>query len=597
MKFSLITLLLIFNGSIQATDFSCESQFTPIHLIQGSQSASKLLDEEVIVKGVVTGDFRGKERLGGFFVQQPQSDGNSKTSEGLFIQSNDAKRLIELGDLMLIKGRVSEQFDVTQLVSISAMKTCAKKVKLPAAHLLKMPLNGFNLEQVEGMRVGFNQPVVVTDLYPYLKYGELIVSSELLMAPTAMYRPGKAINKHSKYNKANRLTIDDGRNSQFPVPLPVGSDGVNEVNGLNPLAVGQMLNTVGVMHFAFGKYKLQPTEALQFSKLENQSAPSDPGGLVKIANFNLENYFTTIDQGEDICGPLKNFGCRGADSMDEYDRQLEKIVHVINQADASVVGLQELENNNISGLRLVEALNQAAGSKKWAYVDTGVLGEDVIKVGLIYQANEVSAIGEYALLNAKTNPKFKENKNRIVVVQTFKSKNNNLFNVATAHLKSKNCRDAEGDNKDQQDGQGCFNAVRVEVAQQISTWLNNDPTGERVEISILTGDLNAYQQEDPILVLQENGFENLADSYLNPSNWTTSFRGQLGSLDYVLVNSAAAKVATGLVQWHINSIHLRELDYNLEPWEEGGEIKPASFYQISPFASSDHDLVLAGFDL
>jgi len=596
MKFPSILFLLIFSASICSKVLSCEGSYMAIHAIQGQGKESAFIGQTVVVKGVVTGDFSKKSKLGGYFIQQQDADEDIKTSEGLFLQSNTIVDSLLVGDLVVVEGRVSENFEVTQLDSVSRIKVCAAKVELPSAYLLHLPLNGFDLEQVEGMRVGFNKPVVITDLYPYLKYGELVVSSELLMSPTAIYRPGKQIKTHRAYNDDNQLIIDDGSNLKSPDPYPVGSDGVNAINAHNSLVLGQQLDAVGVMHFAYGKYKLEPTESIKFTQPDLQTLPSDPGGHLRIANFNLENYFISIDEGEETCGPLQNFGCRGADSHAEYQRQVDKLVRAINLADASVVGLQELENNIDSTRTLVEALNNHAGNKKWAYVKTGVLGGDVIKVGLIYQPSKVQLVGDYALLDAKANPDFKANKNRVVVAQTFKTRNNSLFNMATAHLKSKSCRDAEGINLDQKDGQGCYNAVRTEVAHQLSEWLNNDPTGQGAEISILTGDLNSYQKEDPIFTLQNNGFTNLADQFLNPTNWTTSYRGQLGSLDYVLVNEAAAKVATGLVQWHINSIHPWEFGYDLESLDDQRE-KPKNFYQKDPYSSSDHDVVLAGFDL
>ncbi len=596
MKRPIIFFLLICSIPVMATKVTCDSPVEPIHAIQGDAKASTLLDQSVLVKGVVTGDFRGKDALGGFFIQQQESDDNHRTSEGLFIQSNDLLKPLNMGDLVLVKGVVSEQFEVTQLKSVSMIKTCSTGNQLPQEFLLSMPLNGFSLEQIEGMRVGFKKPPVITDLYQYITYGEMTVSSQILLSPTAKYRPGKNIKKHLAQNKSDVLVIDDGSNQKHPQPYPVGIDGMNPIQASNVLEVGQQVEVVGVMHYAYGKYKLQPTNKIKFSGKINKSKPANPGGTVKVASFNIENFFTSIDNGKEACGPLKNFGCRGADSLAEYNRQLAKLVQVINLTDASVVGLQELENNSHSIPTLVKALNQQAQTNKWSYIKTGALGEDVIKVGLIYQPSEVSTVGDFALLNAKANPNFKENRNRIVVAQTFKSNKNTLFNVATAHLKSKSCRDAIGINEDQKDGQGCYNATRTEVAHQLADWLNSDPTGEGAEISILTGDLNSYQKEDPIVVLQEKGFANLANRFLSTTNWTASYRGQVGSLDYILVNKAADKEATGITQWHINSVRPREFGYNLESLDDTNE-KPVNFYQPGPFNSSDHDVVLAGFDL
>ena len=202
--------------------------------------------------------------------------------------------------------------------------------------------------------------------------------------------------------------------------------------------------------------------------------------------------------------------------------------------------------------------------------------------------------GNFALLNRAADPEFLEHKNRIIVAQTFNDQKGHAFNVATVHFKSKSCRDAIGIYLDQKDGQGCYNPTRVQVAKQLSQWLKTDPTGQQAEATFIVGDFNSYQKEDPMVSLKSAGFYNLADKFLPPENWTTSYRGQVGSLDYVLVNKAAQKLTVGLTQWHINSVAMDQFGYNTESFSDGFS-KPANFYLDDPYASSDHDVVIAGF--
>lgn len=575
---------------------SCDRNHTPIHSIQGSGQNSEMLNEHLWVKGIVTGDFRSKSRLGGYFIQSLNPDKDDSSSEGLFIQENNLELPLKVGDVVATKGEVIEQFGVTQIKHAQNTKVCMRNQKLPEPFKLQLPLDGLDLENVEGMRVTLAKPHVVTNSRQLMTYGELTVSSQLLMNPTSVVRPGPAVKDLSASNRQNQLIIDDGSTQKYPQPLGEKYFFENEINASNPIKVGQSISVTGVMHYLFGNYKVQPTESIQLGQGLKTSdiRPDSHGGQLSVAAFNVENFFTTIDNGKEICGPLNNFFCRGADNKEEFERQLAKIVHTINTADAAVVGLQELENNRKSIKTLVNALNKEAGSDKWDYIDTGVLGEDAIKVGLIYQKNSVSPKGQFALLNKKSVPEFKEHRNRIIVAQTFVDKHENTFNVATVHFKSKSCRDAEGKNLNQEDGQSCYNPVRVEVAHQLSKWLDKDPTGQGAEATFVVGDFNSYQKEDPIVTLNENGYTNLADRYLPKENFTAGFRGTMGSLDYVLVNEAAIKLATGLVQWHINSISTDDFGYNNEPFDKNIE-KPKDFYQVDPFASSDHDVVIAGF--
>ena len=69
-----------------------------------------------------------------------------------------------------------------------------------------------------------------------------------------------------------------------------------------------------------------PTEPVVFQSVNPRPALPAISGELRVASFNVLNFFTTIDNGQDNCGPRGNLGCRGADDSQEYDRQLEKTV-------------------------------------------------------------------------------------------------------------------------------------------------------------------------------------------------------------------------------------------------------------------------------
>ncbi len=48
---------------------------------------------------------------------------------------------------------------------------------------------------------------------------------------------------------------------------------------------------------------------------------------------------------------------------------------------------------------LVTALNAITSTRTYTYVDTGYIGTDAIKVGLLYKTETVSATGTYSILN------------------------------------------------------------------------------------------------------------------------------------------------------------------------------------------------------
>lgn len=65
---------------------------------------------------------------------------------------------------------------------------------------------------------------------------------------------------------------------------------------------------------------------------------------------NVLNYFTTLDENDNTTGPDNTLDPRGADNIEEFNRQTEKLVTALTQLDADVIGLAELENNGFANL-------------------------------------------------------------------------------------------------------------------------------------------------------------------------------------------------------------------------------------------------------
>ena len=81
----------------------------------------------------------------------------------------------------------------------------------------------------------------------------------------------------------------------------------------------------------------------------------DVGGRIKVAAFNVLNYFTThrrtSSSSSGPCGPSGTLDCRGADSEAELARQRAKEIVAIGALDADVVGLVELQNDDGTAVR------------------------------------------------------------------------------------------------------------------------------------------------------------------------------------------------------------------------------------------------------
>src|SRR4029077_14058125 len=128
----------------------------------------------------------------------------------------------------------------------------------------------------------------------------------------------------------------------------------------HPVRVGAAatINAPVILDYRNDVWKLNPTSAgpadVTFEN-DRTAAPQAVGGDLKIASFNVLNYFTTLGATTAGCTSYNdrtgdpvtvNTGCapRGAWDPADLQRQQDKIVAAINALGADVVGLLEIEN-------------------------------------------------------------------------------------------------------------------------------------------------------------------------------------------------------------------------------------------------------------
>jgi predicted extracellular nuclease len=573
-----------------------DSTETLIHVIQGSAAVSPEEGNKHVVEGVVVGDYQDTAtELSGFFLQEEdgQVDGDPATSEGLFIFDNGFGVDVEVGDVVRVKGEVDEAFGLTQLESITDLVECADKVGGASEAAVTLPV-AVSLEPYEGMLIHIDQTLYATDNRFWHSFGEVTLSvGGVLDNPTDVVPPGAPAHALQDLNNRSSVQLDDGSslsNSSTPPldpPTYISADGTMRRGDTIP-------SLKGVLGYAFGAYEVHPTETVSFTRTNDRVGPPDVGGTIQVGAFNVLNYFPTIDTGASICGPLSDQGCRGADSTSEFDRQRAKIIDAIVKLDAEVLGLMEIENapDNTPEADLVSGLNAVAGAGTYDYIATGAVGSDAIRVAILYQPGEVTPVGSFAVLDTSVDPTFNDDKNRAVLAQTFEENaTGEIFTVAVNHLKSKgsSCNDV-GD-PDAGDLQGNCNGVRTDGAIAQANWLATDPTGSGDPDFLITGDLNSYAQEDPIVALEAKGYTDLIQLFEGLGGYSFTFDGQSGYLDHAMATSGLTDKVTGAAFWHINADEPRSLDYN----EDQG-YQP-SLYNPDEWRASDHDPVLVGLDM
>ncbi|MBD3783472.1 MAG: ExeM/NucH family extracellular endonuclease [Micrococcales bacterium] len=593
----------------------CGQTFTPTYDIQGSGSSAAITGD-VATQGVVVADYEGPQpALRGFYLQDPTGDGDPATSDALFVFDGGADD-VSVGDLVRVTGTAGDYQDQTQVTATST-EVCGTGSVTPTPVALPMA-SPDAFERYEGMLVTFPQQLTVTEHYLLGRFGQVTLSSGgRLQQPTNVVEPGAAANALQAQNDLNQILLDDTSQAQNPDPIIWGRGG-HPLTAENTLRGGDTTTgATGVLTYTWGgnsaspnAYRLRPVTAdgagIEFTAANPRpTGPPDVGGDVQVVGMNLLNYFNTLDTAPNACrggvsGPAVD--CRGAETQAELDRQTAKTVAAMKLMDADVYGVNEIENDGYGPdsaiSTLVDALNAAVGAGTYAFVDvdantgqTDAMGDDAIKVGLVYKPAVVTPVGATAALNT---PEFvtggdPDPRNRPSLAQAWKvNATGGVFVTDVNHLKSKGSACSAPDTGD---GQGNCAVVRTNAVKTLMSWLDSDPTGTGDTDVLLIGDYNSYAKETPIRTLEGGGFTNLVEKYQGEDAYSYVFDGQWGYLDQALGSASLVGQVTGVGDVHINSDEPSVLDYNTN-FKSPAQV--SSLYAPDAYRVSDHDPVMVG---
>jgi predicted extracellular nuclease len=582
-----ITANIVLQGTALGAD-----GITRIFSIQGTGSSSSFDGAIVTTEGIVTADFQGAAQLGGFFIQDTAGDGNPNTSDGIFVFNSSFP--VRVGDYVRLTGEVDEFFNKTEIKNLASLTVMAESLPTPSPVIVQLPVAATNeFEKYEGMLVKFSQQLTVTETFSLGRFGELSLSANgRLFNPTSIVDlnddPASGTNSSGTSNIAavqnlqnqnnrSRILLDDGSTVENPALVPY----------LNPidttLRIGSTIsNLTGIMDYDFGNYRIQPSQSPSINYAPRPGVPSVGNAHVRIASFNVLNYFN----GDGLGAGFPT--ARGANTLSEFTRQRTKISNALFTLNADVIGLIEIENDgdgpNSAVADLVNALNATAGAGTYAYINdpagaNGNPGTDAIKQAIIYKPSVVTPLG---LAIADMNPVY----SRPPIAQLFSlNSSGEKFTVIINHFKSKSCTGATGLNTDQLDGQGCFNQSRKQQALALLSFVSSLQASSGDSDIVSLGDYNAYAEEDPIDILRAGGLTETATGF-----HSYVFQGQTGSLDYAFVSSSLLNKISGSAKWNINSDEPIVKDYNQE-------FNPPYVFSNDAFRSSDHDPVLLGLNL
>jgi uncharacterized protein len=284
-----------------------------IYVIQGSGATSTAVGTSVSTEGVVTGVFPG---LRGFYMQDASGDGNPLTSDGIFVFEGNSPLGVAVGERIRLTANVVEfagaagKPTATQLSSPSALTRLGTGT-IAATPVALPETNEGDLERYEGMLVRITSTLTASQNFFQGRYGQVTLSAEgRLVKPTQLFRPGTpdAVTQTDS-NARRRIVLDDGSASESfftgvenPNPIPyIGADNtlragdtVASLTGI--IDFGRTTNATGAESIV--DYKLHPTVPPVFTRVNNRNtAPPAVGGSLKVASFNVLNYFTTFGDG------------------------------------------------------------------------------------------------------------------------------------------------------------------------------------------------------------------------------------------------------------------------------------------------------------
>jgi predicted extracellular nuclease len=508
-----------------------------------------------MVHGVVTLLAPGQ----GFYLEQATSGESGRGSRALYVADSDLSGALRPGQRLALRGRITEagpdSDPVTSLTDLDQHVVCNEEWPLPLTPV-RLPIDARQREDLESMRITFEQPLWVVDAYGHAQ-GQLTVGANpLVPAPTEVADPGPEATRQQSRNRQSLLRASLPGRSETPLRAGSRIEGVAGVLGHDGKNQRFLLHAV------------RPYPALA-------DPPPPRAGQLRLVSLNLFNFFNGDGLGGGFPAP------RGARSLAAFERQKDRLQASLSLLRPDLFAVQELENDGFgphSAAGDLRDLLQTTVPGDWAAAkpDRSPVGNDEITVGLFYRADRLEAVGPARVLS---DPVF-QSVQRPPLAQLLRHRaTGQAFLVATAHFKSKGGCPRSGKNADRGDGQGCWNPARTAAAGAMTRWLEDIAREAAARQILVLGDLNALRREDPIHHFRAAGYVELVEEFSAPPHYSYIYRGEAGTLDYALATPDLLAATVQARIWHANAA-----------WPSGMKL-PEPWLRVS-----DHDPVVVDLD-
>lgn len=553
----------------------------PIYTIQGDGPISPLYHQWIDTYGIVTGLVTD-----GFYLQDPQGDGNPATSDGLFVYTREAPTVSVGQCVQLQRAYVDEFYEKTELSRMKAIfgatgcpSLTAAPVPMGIAQLTSDPRTDF--EPFEGMVVELPALTGIVQ-GPTVHFADGERELSLLAQSEIPYLDGGRVFQANAEAMGALIYLSNELGATLPEVRWGDSISIGDV-AAGELATaefaGESKSIRGILDYNFGKYQLLlwPDTVISTKRFYTLLPPLDVAQPISDSDFTVCTY------------NLHGMG-RGSEQYwnpEEYDQQLAKRARTIAESlqGCTILGLQETGNPD-DAERLAALLSSAfdleytvvsipgpnTQSNEFPLTNSLLARSDRVEVNSSTSAQGCSAIDyEVAIIDKPCPlgqfPLF--NRPPLVAELTVRGGWAAPFplTVIVNHWKSKG-------------GDETINVIRrtaqaAHVATLVQQRIEREPSAN----VIVLGDLNDYYGSGPIETLRKSTQPPLLHTYdrLPPfDRYTYIFNGGSQVLDHILVTPNLEPLLARVDPVHVNA------DY------PGGDHEQVALLQ----RSSDHDPVL-----
>jgi predicted extracellular nuclease len=464
--------------------------------------------------GIVTADYQGESKKG-FFLQDPEGDGNPDTSDGIFVYNRWTD--VNVGDEIYLVGKVKEYYGLTEVYYARTITILSSDNPLPDAVELNPPCGDYAsdvyYESLEGMLVSVSDMKVVAGTDRFNEFAGVVEDLDV-----------ERVFQDDPAGTGELIFVDDAGGCR----LQVESGWV--VKGL-----------YGPLDYSYDEYKILPARSIELEVIEHgrNLKPAKDYKALTIATYNMYNFFDDKYVATDFA----------------------KHAHAIHDflGEPDLIAVQEVEK--------IELLQQLAAT--WPieaeYEAILINGPDVrgINVGLLYRTDRVGSINYAEARQYHTylddgygpgtdpnyvcpegaNPLF--SRPPLVVnleILGKKGSTSDLWMIIN-HFKSKGAYEPYYADPEPR---------RIEQAEWVSSLVDEINDGHPDAKVVVIGDLNDFVDSAALAALTASGLHHLNYEVEKEDRYTYIYRGVSECLDHILITPSLKKAFDEAMVIHFN---------------------------------------------